>query len=287
MTVFNKPENITAELETLRRMKKNIGLQLLLLILILAFAMFIYKANHTASYAAGFVALLLELILILPARRRRKQRIISSACLLGTGAPLADCTYRRKQSMEGDILLQKGLSAGEKWIQGAVCRHAISGTYRGSKVDICECGVGFRWGSGKGDLDFLNGTLFSAEAGSAELELVCLSRKLPHIQLWEEDFICAGYETCDFQSRSLNEEYLLLVNRGTPPAWLEQGLKRLAKQNSASALVGINGKALSVFLLDRFYTGKQPPLAEVSEAYLNVCRLPERDALLEMVNKHR
>jgi len=287
MTVFNKPENIHAELETLRRMKKNIGMQLLLLILLLVFAMFTYKANHTVSYAAGFVALLFELLFIIPSRKRRKHRIISSMCLLGLGAPISDCTYRRKQNMEGDILRQKGLSAGEKWTQVAVSRHIVSGVYGETKVSVCECGVSFQRGQGKGDLDFLNGTLFTAESKAAESNIVCLSRELPHIQLWEEDFIRAGYNVHDFQSRSLNGEYMLLVNRGASPAWLEQSLKRLSKQSAAPMLVSINDKGLSVFLLNRFYTGKQPALADINEGYLSCCRLPERDALLEMVDKHR
>ena len=80
---------------------------------------------------------------------------------------------------------------------------------------------------------------------------------------------------------------MLLVKGASHPAWLEQSLKRLAKQEAASMLVRLDGKGLYAFMLDRFYTGKQPALADINEGYLSCCRLPERDALLEMVDKHR
>ena len=286
---ISRPADINTELKALAGSKKSIGSLLLgeLVGLLVALVM-LFTVGLYSAYCIGFVILLYDLLLIRPARKRRKLRLTAMNAVLGTGEPLENCTYQHRAELPADIFSRTKLSAAEEWPIGAICRHKVEGTRLRAGVSLCECSVGMKWGRRRGDVEFLSGTLFTAsglKTGTAEA--VCICRDMPYGAIGVENFEKLGFARCDFSSAKLNDYAILLTRGGNAPMWLESSLLKLSDSGRTQMLLSLTEGALTVFLRARFFAGKYSAGADATAEMLTASRLPELNMLLEMLSKNQ
>lgn len=281
---MTRPEDIKKELSALQQQKKSIGSLMLTEIVMLAvLIILLFTVDIRAVYAAGVVILFYNLFVIRPNKKRYTRRITAMECLFGVGGQLTDCSYEWKDSLPRDALEEACMVSPRSWSIDAVCRHSIRGSYFGAKVHISEASFALSFGPGKSDHSFVSGTWIQAELPKKTgLSLCCMSRDIPRISDTEPDLSAFSLSPAFFASDKADHTAFAFSAEEEIPEWLEKRFLKLCA-NGGRVILSLRDDRLAILMPSRFYAAKHKLSDSVTQQTLSFDRLPETDAVLDLI----
>lgn len=281
---MTRPENIKKEILNLQQRKKSVGNLMLTEILMLAvLIILLFTVDISAVYTAGAVVLLYNLFVIRPNKKRYIRHITALECMYGVGGQLTDCSYEPKDTLPKDTLEQACMAKPRQWSADAVCRHSIKGRYFGSRIHISEASFALNYGAGKGDTAFISGTWIDVELPKqSSHRICCISRNIAHISSSPPDLSGFGLDPIPFNARKSDDIAFAFSAEKEIPDWLEKRFTKLCA-NGTKVMLSLYDNRLAVMLPSRFYAAKHKLSDGISQQTLTFDRLPEKDAVLDLI----
>lgn len=281
---MNKSEEIKNELSLLEKEKSGLKTMLISQVTLLGvMLLLLFTTDIRVVYAAGLLALIYNLFIMRPAKKRYLAHITKAECLFGVGAELKDCSYELKGSLPKDLPERAYLVSPREWPQEAVCRHSLKGLYDGAQVHISECSFAVKHGQAKTSQSFLGGSCITAELEKdSGLSLCLLSRDIDYVSDELPELECFCMESLPFASKKANEAAFAFSDGEDIPEWLEKRFMKLGS-NGAKVLLSLQGRKLTILLIPRFYAAKHKVSDTVTAQTLGFNRLPEMPAALDII----
>lgn len=281
-----RPE-LNQEISELGAMKKGTGS--LVITSVAGFALTLVLLFTTDIYIAclaGLLTLAYDIFIGRRGRRKLAARLTASQAMLGTGSFIEGCTYQRKSALPADILQKLSLSDRTEWPVKPVCRHSLSGRYKGMEIRICECSVGVKFGKRKGDIDFLSGTLLTADGISAQIQdVIVITEGLSVLTSGGCEFSRQGYVSSDEYAGKTGGSFCL-YRRGNAPApkWLVKAAEKLFSKGYHNFAISCAGGQLAVFVRNSYFAPKYSSGTSATESFLKENQMPYRDTVLNMLD---